>query len=147
MPLDHAFTRQTYTWFPRQRRYLSYISEFNCTFKHLQGKKNPVADALSKVEKRAVQLGYCDNLHAKKQRWDPDTTEARTSLTALQRMDISLGDSGTTILCNVSTGRPRPCTAASLPRHVFDLVHGLSHPSRRTLRRQLTQMFVWHEIS
>ncbi|XP_045119398.1 uncharacterized protein LOC123509264 [Portunus trituberculatus] len=54
---------------------------------------------------------------------------------------------GTTVLCDVSTGRPRPWIPASLRRHVFDLIHGLAHPSRRATAHLLKQKFVWHGIS
>ncbi|KAK3889948.1 hypothetical protein Pcinc_006100 [Petrolisthes cinctipes] len=61
--------------------------------------------------------------------------------------DVPLGDSNISILCDVSTGCPRPWIPSSLRRHVFNLIHGLSHPSRRATTRLLTQKFIWHKIS
>ncbi|KAK3871584.1 hypothetical protein Pcinc_023272 [Petrolisthes cinctipes] len=130
MPLVHALTRQRDAWSPRQRRHLSAIAEFNCTLTHLPGKKNPVADALSRIEINAVQLGLDYNQLAKEQQQDPETTAVRTAITALQWEDVPLGDSNTSIFCDVSTGRPRPWIPSSLRRHIFNLIHGLSHPSR-----------------
>lgn len=43
LPLVHAFTKQTDAWSFHQSRHLSAISEFNCTLRHLLGKKNLVA--------------------------------------------------------------------------------------------------------
>ncbi|KAK3893071.1 hypothetical protein Pcinc_003064 [Petrolisthes cinctipes] len=123
------------------------IAEFNCTLTHLPGKKNPVADALSRIEINAVQLGLDYNQLAKEQQQDPETTAVRTAITALQWKDVPLGDSNISILCNVSTGRPRPWIPSSLRRHVFNLIHGLSHPSRRATTQLLTQKFIWHKIS
>ncbi|KAK3893552.1 hypothetical protein Pcinc_002617 [Petrolisthes cinctipes] len=147
MPLVHAFTRQRDAWSPRQRRHFSAIAEFNCTLTHLPGKKNPVADALSRIEINAVQLGLDYNHLVKEQQQDPETTAVRTAITALQWKDVPLGDSNISILCDVSTGRPRPWIPSSLRCHVFNLIHGLSHPSRRATTRLLTQKFIWHKIS
>ncbi|KAK3880545.1 hypothetical protein Pcinc_014973 [Petrolisthes cinctipes] len=147
MPLVHALTRQKDAWSPRQRRHLSAIAEFNCTLTHLPGKKNPVADALSRIEINAVQLGLDYNQLAKEQQQDPETTAVRTAITAIQWKDVPLGDSNISILCDVSTGRPRPWIPSSLRRHVFNLIHGLSHPSRRATTQLLTQKFIWHKIS
>lgn len=147
MPLVHAFTRQADAWSPRQRRHLSAIAEFNCSLRHLPGKKNPVADALSRVPIDTVQLGldYCQL--AREQQQDPEAAACRTAITSLTWKDIPVDENGTTILCDVSTGRPRPWIPASLRRHVFSLIHGLSHPSRRATARLLKQKFVWHSIS
>ncbi|KAK3893660.1 hypothetical protein Pcinc_002532 [Petrolisthes cinctipes] len=147
MPLVHALTRQRDAWSPRQRRHLSAIADFNCTLTHLPGKKNPVADALSRIEINAVQLRLDYNQLAKEQQQDPETTAVRTAITALQWKDVPLEDSNISILCDMSTGRPRPWIPSSLRRHVFNLIHGLSHPSRRATTRLLTQKFIWHKIS
>ncbi|KAK3888854.1 hypothetical protein Pcinc_007120 [Petrolisthes cinctipes] len=98
MPQAHAFTKQTDAWSPRQRRHLSAISEFNCTFKYLPDKKNPVADALSKVEINAVQIGLDYNHLAREQQQDPEASAPRTLITSLQWRDLPLDDFGTTIL-------------------------------------------------
>ncbi|XP_076069234.1 uncharacterized protein LOC143041292 [Oratosquilla oratoria] len=66
---------------------------------------------------------------------------------ALQWKDIPMGNSSTTILWNVSTGRPHSWIPASLRRHVFGLIHDLSHPTRRATARLMSQKFVWHSIS
>ncbi|KAK3881243.1 hypothetical protein Pcinc_014325 [Petrolisthes cinctipes] len=107
----------------------------------------PFADALSRIEINAVQLGLDYNQLAKEQQQDPETTAVRTAITALQWKDIPLGDSNISILCDVSTGRPRPWIPSSLRHHVFNLIHGLSHPSHRATTRLLTQKFIWHKIS
>ncbi|KAK3891497.1 hypothetical protein Pcinc_004587 [Petrolisthes cinctipes] len=105
-----------------QCRNLSNISKFNCTFKYLPGKKNTVADAHSIIELDAVQLGLDYSHLANEQQRDTETPAVRTSFTALQRKDVSLDNTDTTIICNVSTGRPHPWIPAPLHRHVFNLV-------------------------
>ncbi|KAK3889066.1 hypothetical protein Pcinc_006941 [Petrolisthes cinctipes] len=143
MPLLHAFTRQTDAWSPRQRQHLSAISKFNFTFKHLPGKKNPVADALPRTEINAVQLGLEYDHLASEQQQDPEASATRNSITSLQWRDVPLNDSGTIILCDMSTGRPCPRIPASLRHHILNLVHNLSHPSCQASTRLITQKFIW----
>ncbi|KAK3880636.1 hypothetical protein Pcinc_014881 [Petrolisthes cinctipes] len=104
MPLVSALTRQRDAWCPRQRRHLSAIAEFNCTLIHLLGRKDPVADTLTRIEIDAVQLGLDYNHLAKEQQQDPKTTALRTAIMALHWKDVPLGDSNISILCDVSTG-------------------------------------------
>ncbi|XP_066958072.1 uncharacterized protein [Macrobrachium rosenbergii] len=43
-------------------------------------------------------------------------------------------------------GPSRPLIPASRRKEVFDVIHGLSHPSGRTTSRLLTEKFMWHGI-
>ena len=70
----------------------------------------------------------------------------RTSLTALQLKDVPFTDNGTTLLCDISTGRPHLWVLPQLRRHVFNLIHGLTHPSARSTAALLKQKFIWHSI-
>ncbi|XP_076058627.1 uncharacterized protein LOC143035646 [Oratosquilla oratoria] len=134
-------------WSARQRRHLTAIVEFNCTFRHLPGKKKKKSSRLSRVKIDSVQLGLDYDYLAKEQQRALEGPTVRTSLTVLQWKGVPLSDSSNTILCDVSTGRPRPWIPLSLRRHVFGLVHDLSHPSRRATARLISQKFVWHDIS
>ncbi|XP_066967355.1 uncharacterized protein [Macrobrachium rosenbergii] len=60
---------------------------------------------------------------------------------------MPLASSNTTLLCDTSTGRPHPLVPTSRRRQVFDIVHGLFHPSGRTMARLMTNKFVWHGIN
>lgn len=55
--------------------------------------------------------------------------------------------SETTLLCDTSTGSPRPIVPDGWRKKVFDAVHGLSHPSIRTTRKLLNNKFVWHGMN
>lgn len=112
-----------------------------CTIKYLPGRKNPVADALSRIKIDSVQLRVDYEEAA-----DPETPTYRTAVTLLRWKDVPFGLGGLTFLSNVSTGRPRPLVPASRRRRVFDVIHVLSHPSGRTTARLLMEKFVWHGI-
>lgn len=147
LPLVHAFTKQSDPCSNRQQRHLSTISEFNCVLCHLPGRQNPVADALSRNAVAAVQMGIDFVDLAEKQKEDPEYAACRTSLTSLQWADLPLQDSNTSILCDTSTGRPRPWIPTAYRRKIFEMVHGLSHPSRRATANLLKKKFIWHSIA
>ena len=80
LPLVHAFTKQSDPVLNRQQRHLSAISEFNCTFHHVPGKNNPVADALPKHSLTAAHFGLdIKELHKRQQEEDINARE-NTSL-------------------------------------------------------------------
>ena len=147
MPLVHAFVKRSDPCSSRQQRHLSAISEFNCSFRHVAGKDNPVADALSRNAVALIHLGMDLKELALRQRQDPAFPSCKTSSSSLQWVEVPLEDSDVTLLCDTSTGRPRPWIPTDARKEVFDLVHGLSHPSRRATTSLLTQKFIWHGIS
>lgn len=146
-PLVHAFTKAGDPWSARQQRHLSAIAEFGCEIEYVPGERNPVADALSRVEIDAVHLGVDYSAIADAQVNDPETRHYRQSITGLKWEDVPFGDTGRTLLCDVSKKRPRPLIPRALRRQVFDTIHGLSHPSGRSTARLMTQKFVWHGIN
>ena len=60
--------------------------------------------------------------------------------------DVPFGPETTTLLCDVSTGQPRPIVPTSWRRKVFDSVHGLSHPSVRSTRKLIASKFIWNGL-
>ena len=145
-PLVDALIKPGDAWSDRQQRQLSRIAEFNCILEHIPGKENHVADALSRFPITSVSLGINYDDLAAVQASDPETKAARTSITALQWEDISYLPNGSTILCDVSTGRPRPLIPQALRKKVFQLIHGLAHPSPQSTVKLMTERFVWHGI-
>ena len=153
-PIIHALSKTSDAWTGRQQRHLSAIAETGCTIQHLPGKQNPVADALSRaeidaiydtIEINGVVLGVDYTQMAKAQATDPETNSYRTSITSLKWKEVKFGDS--TLLCDVSTGRPRPLVPHNFRRQVFEAVHSLSHPSVRSTVKMVKDRFVWHKIN
>ncbi|XP_066956263.1 uncharacterized protein [Macrobrachium rosenbergii] len=93
-----------------------------------------------------VQLGINYEDLAREQAADPDTPAYRTAITSLKWRDVPLTLRGPNLLCDVSTGQPRPLVPASRRRQVFDIIHGLSHPSGRTTAKLLSEKFVQHRV-
>ena len=62
-------------------------------------------------------------LNAVAQLNDPESEAYRTSITNLTWEYVPI-NINTQVLCNVSTGRPRPFVPTSFRRKIFDVVHG-----------------------
>ena len=109
-------------------------------------KDNLVADTLSRANIDSIQLGidYCGM--AADQRDDPEVQALRTATSSLQVEDIPFGVQGVTLLCDTSTGHARPIVPAGWRRQVFDLVHGLSHPSVQATRKLIASKFIWNGL-
>ncbi|CAI5692265.1 unnamed protein product [Oreochromis niloticus] len=80
---------------------------------------------------------------AAEQRADPDILALRSTKTGLVLEDTPVWDGGPHLLCDVSTGRPRPVVPLSWRRRVFDSVHALSHPGVRASVKLVSARFVW----
>ena len=145
-PLTFCMAKTADPWSSRQQRHLTYISEFTTDIRHIKGMDNHVADALSRATINALHEGVDYSAMATSQRDDPDIQAYRTAITGLQLEDVPFGPHGMTLLCDTSTGQPRPIVPVSWRRKVFDVVHGLSHPSMRATRQLLAKKFVWHAL-
>nr|CAB3249677.1 uncharacterized protein zf(cchc)-26 [Phallusia mammillata] len=146
-PLTFAFTKVSAPWSARQQRHLTAISEFTTDVRHIEGKQNHVADALSRGSIDAVRLPLdLDYSALAAAQVAPEVQAYRTAVTNLKLEDIQINPSGTTILCDVSSGSPRPIVPTSWQRKVFDIIHGLSHPSIRSTRKLVASKFVWHGL-
>ena len=147
----HAFHRsQTVDfrdfWSLRQQRHLAYVSEFTTDVRHIEGKANTVADTLSRGKISAIsspQPGVDYKAMAAAQRADPSITAVPAATIGLVIRDIPLDNYGNSILCDISTGRPRPLVPDTWQRTVFVAVHDLSHPSIRATKQLVAAKFVW----
>jgi cleavage and polyadenylation specificity factor subunit 1 len=147
-PLTFAFSKVSEPWSPRQQRHLAAISEFTTDIRHIAGKDNCVADALSRATINAVtaEVDIDYTAMAAAQAKDPEITAFRTAITGLQIEDVPFGPAGKTLVCDMSTGNARPIVPYTWRRRVFEAVHNLSHPSVRTTRRLAASKFVWHGL-
>ena len=142
-PLTFAMAKTTEPWSGRQQRQLSAISEFTTDIQHVAGKYNQVADCLSRAHVGPVHLGIDYAAMAADQLTDTDLQAFKTAVTGLRLEDVAFQDSGATLLCDVSTGRPRPMVPTGWRRQVFDAMHTLSHPGVRASVKLVGAKFVW----
>ena len=147
-PLTFAFSKSSEPWSPRQQRHLAAVSEFTTDIRHVAGKDNCVADALSRsvINSVTTEIDIDYSAMAAAQLEDPEIAAYRTAISGLTLEDVPFGCSGTTLLCDMSTGQPRPIVPSSWKRQVFEAIHNLSHPSIRATRTLIANKFVWHGL-
>ena len=74
---------------------------------------------------------------------DPDLVRLQhDSSLKLEQVPLAMSD-GITLVCDVSTGTPRPYVPSSFRRAIFESLHSLSHPGIRATQRLVTSRFVW----
>ena len=147
--MTFAFSKLSYLWSSRQQRQLAAISEFTTDIRRRAGKKNCVADALSRASVSSVQveLGNLDNIAMAADQQHPEIQAHRTAISSLLLEDIPIGNFQAKLLCDVSTGTPRPIVPPSWNSTVFNAIHNLSHPSIRTTRKLMASKFVWYGLN
>ena len=130
------------------------MAEYTTDVRHVHGRNNTVADALSRVElsinpiTMPTDSAGLDLLSmAKAQQEDVGIQAYRTAITRLVLADLPIPGTNTTLLCDTSTGVARPIVPPAWRRAVFDSIHGLAHPGIRATRKMVTARFVWHGIN
>ena len=150
-PLIYALGTTTDRQSPREIRHLDFVSQFTCDIRHVKGGDNPVADALSRVELNTLRTDHSARLDfhkmAELQKDSEELQRLRTSSSSLKFKDLSLPSCDTTLLCDISTGNPRPFVPVALRRAVFHALHSLSHPGIRATQRLITDRYVWPGIN
>ena len=153
-PLTFAFASNSDRWTPMQQRHLAFIAEYTTDIRHIHGRDNAVADALSRVElisDPVCMSAHCPDLDllgmAKAQHGDSDVQVYRTSITRLVLADLPIPGTSTTLLCDTSTDVARAIVPLAWRRMVFDTIHGLAHPGIRTSRKLVAAHFVWHGMN
>jgi cleavage and polyadenylation specificity factor subunit 1 len=143
-PLTHALSRVSDPWTPRQQRHLAYVAEFTSDIRHVAGRDNQAADAMSRPPVAAVapapgeQIDYAD-MAAQQSTCQATQQLAASSTLLVVRLELN----GTQLLCDVSTGTPRPLVPVAWQKRIFHALHGLAHPGKRATRRLVSSRFVW----
>ena len=132
---------------PREQRQLAFISEFTTDLRHLPGSQNTVADALSRIH--AFDCGKTQpeldlTKIAQSQQDDRELQSLRTSTScSLKFIELTQPPSGASLVCDISTGQPRPYLPIAFRRLAFDALHGQSHPGIRASKRLVSEKYVW----
>ena len=150
-PLTFAIKSASSKFSPRESRHLAYIAEFTTDVRHVQGSANAAADALSRltasVSCAAAPATVDFSALASAQAQDEEIAKLRLSPGTLEIREVTLPSCTVPILCDMSTGNPRPVVPSDFRRAVFDSLHTLSHPGIRATQHLITQRFVWPGIN
>ena len=120
-PLVDAMHKASEPWTARQQRQLAFISEYTTNIEHVSGKLNVVADCLSRSSINKVSLGIDFVAMARAQIDSEEIQSYRTAITGLKLADMPVSNLGPVLLCDISTGTPRPIVPQEFRRQVFDL--------------------------
>ena len=145
-PLIYSLATNSNRYSPRQIRHLDFISQFTTDIRHINGRDNPVADALSRVDVFAVQQvpPIIDLIAiATAQQDDKELQKLQQSSTSLKFSKVSLEGTNLPLICDNSTGKSRPYLPRPFRYQIFELLHGLSHPGIRASQRLITSAYVW----
>ncbi|BHF67008.1 hypothetical protein SprV_0301003100 [Sparganum proliferum] len=145
-PLTYALKAKPDRYSPREVRHLDYISQFTADIRYVRGSDNVVADALSRPDINIITSDFDLAKLADLQTADESIADLRTS-TTLQLRDAPLPASPGTILCDWSTGTPRPVVPLSYRKTVFEHFHSLSHPGIRASRKLIAARFIWPKMN
>ena len=139
-------------WSARQQRQLSYIAEFTADLRYVPGPENRLADALSRPQpaepspinsipsSSVINFSDLENY----QETCPDIQALPSSPNQrIERVPIE----GASVLCDLSTGNPRPLLPQQCRRKIFTSFHNLAHPGVRTTRRLISARFVWRGLA
>ena len=146
-PLVQAISKSTEPWTARQQRHLAYISEFPTDIRHVLGKNNVVADCLSRPTLNNVSFGVDYSDMARAQSSDKEVQASLSTSTGLKIVPVPLTGQNLEILCDLSTGRPRPLVPPQYRRQIFDAIHNLAHPGVRSTRRLIAEKYVWQGLN
>jgi cleavage and polyadenylation specificity factor subunit 1 len=167
-PLTHALHRTSEPWTARQCRHLAYVAEFTSDVRHVAGADNIVADLMScppppqspppgstsqpartvpvgtvsTVEATTCHLNYA--VLAEHQATCPEVA-ATAGHSSLRVRAVKILDSE--LLCDVSTGTPRPLVPAADKRAVFTAFHDLAHSGTQATRRLIAALVVWRGMA
>ena len=139
-PIITAFVKTT-NRSPKQSRQFSFISEFVNEIKHITGRNNNVADALSRVEVESVreeELASAQENDGELQDW-----LLRTSYP----INRSVIKNGRTIIRMNQDNRQRPYIPTDLRKRIFESIHNRGHPSIRATRKEITKRYFWPNMN
>ena len=107
-PLTFAFKNATENCSPRQQRYLEFLGQFTTNFVYLEGDRNCVADAMSRICSVQVPSNIDYEGMARAQPVDEEIRQVSDSDTGLVLKQLDFPQTDVKLLCDVSTGTIRP---------------------------------------
>lgn len=148
-PITFAFVQNVEKFSPRQTRQLDYIGQFTSDIRHISGKENVVADALSRLETITAPSPIDYNELASGQVNDTELMDllSDNSASSLKLKSLKVPECLTNIVCDVSTDRVRPYVPLQFRKRIFNALHDLAHPGIKATVRLIAERFVWKNLN
>ncbi|GFX37101.1 hypothetical protein TNCV_1712941 [Trichonephila clavipes] len=127
-------------------RHLDFIAQYSTDIRHVQGNKNIVADALSRIKIDSITQSHMLNFRAfvEAQTIDSELQQFlhdSTSSLHLELKPCQISDHN--LICDTSTGTPRPFVPTTFRKLIFEHLHNLSHPGIAATTKLICSRYVW----
>ncbi|KMQ89105.1 pol polyprotein [Lasius niger] len=143
-PITYAFQQDPLHSSPRQARHLQYIGQFTTDIRHISGKDNMVADALSRIEKIQAAVNLEDL--AKAQEEDAELQEILNGDSSLKLQRTQIPGTNSALYCDTSTTIARPFVTKEYRKQIFQSLHSLSHPGSKATAKLVSERYVWPRV-
>ncbi|GBN20567.1 Transposon Ty3-I Gag-Pol polyprotein [Araneus ventricosus] len=144
-PITYAFSQKIEKLSPRQINHLNFIAQFTVDIKHISGKDNVVADALSRIESISTSLLAYEDI-ARSQQDDEELDLLLKQPTSLTLQKLQVPNTDVMLYCDISTQVIRPYIPKTHRYQVFRNLHDLAHPGVRATVRLICSRFVWPKM-
>ncbi|GFU65144.1 transposon Tf2-9 polyprotein [Trichonephila clavipes] len=144
-PLMYAFMQNPDKCSPRQWRHLDFISQFSTDVRHINGTRNAVADALSRIEVNQISNSFLDFEALSKAQLEDNELQSfqNDEKSSLVFKRVPSPVSATELICDTSTGSPRPFVPHNFRRTIFEHFHNLAHPGVAASFQLIASRYVW----
>ncbi|GFW25909.1 transposon Tf2-6 polyprotein [Trichonephila clavipes] len=113
--------------------------------RHINGTHNAVADALSRIEVNQISNSFLDFEALSKAQLEDNELQSfqndEKSSLVLKRVPSPV--SATELICDTSTGSPRPFVPHNFRRTIFEHFHNLAHPGVAASFQLIASRYVW----
>ena len=168
LPGSEAFPQSFRALVSTSDRQLSYLAEFTVDLRHVPGVQNVVADTSSQPpaspEKLCGISSSSTSSASAPPSQDPQSSVSTVDFAELERAQDTCPDvqkmryssslkmemvhmEGTSLLCDMSTGVPRPLVPRLWRLAIFSAVHVLAHQGIHATRRLISGRFVWSKMA
>ncbi|GFX34002.1 hypothetical protein TNCV_912042 [Trichonephila clavipes] len=144
-PLMYAFMQNPDKCSPRQWRHLDFISQFSTDVRHINGTRNAVADALSRIEVNQISNSFLDFEALSKAQLEDNELQSfqNDEKSSLVFKRVPSPVSATELICDTSTGSPRPFVPHNFRRTIFEHFHNLAHSGVAASFQLIASRYVW----
>ncbi|GFU08700.1 retrovirus-related Pol polyprotein from transposon 412 [Trichonephila clavipes] len=144
-PLMYAFMQNPDKCSPRQWRHLDFISQFSTDVRHINGTRNAVADALSRIEVNQISNSFLYFEALSKAQLEDNELQSfqNDEKSSLVFKRVPSPVSATELICDTSTGSPRPFLPYNFRRTIFEHFHNLAHPGVAASFQLIASKYVW----
>ncbi|KHJ39865.1 hypothetical protein D918_10098 [Trichuris suis] len=149
-PLAYSSTATHDRHSPIQARHWDFILQYTSDIRHVKGKCNPVADALSRIDSsdiHSIEFSSIPFHQTTAAQAEDKELEQLCTFPMFSFQPIALPMSKDPILCDMSTGSPRSYVPHQFRRDVFLPLHSLAHPGVSATQDQITKRFLWRPMN